>query len=115
MANAQAFAHKNNSFDNDTLVICTGTQVKIISSIQFYEFGKIVEVSTSLEHSDLNDLSCPIDTGIEPSKLSNSHTQSTLEQRVNFLQLSAYIRQNPYLSISFPQALTRAPPLFMCV
>lgn len=109
VANAQQFSSAANKLDDNTLVICTGSEIKFISSIDYFEFGKIVEVAPSVD-ADLT-IKCPVDTALQASDVQHNSLEIVHQSRAKLSFERHYLRESPFISIAYNIALTRAPPV----
>ncbi|MGB3724488.1 MAG: hypothetical protein WA981_01890 [Glaciecola sp.] len=111
LASAVRFSDAASALNENALVICTGSTVKVISSFHYFELGEIVELSNEQHSGDVSDLTCPLNDCVEPSKLPNNVVGYELLSRVSFLKLRVYEFQNPYLFNAYSIPATRAPPV----
>jgi len=109
ISNAQQFSSVANKLDDNTLVICTGAEVKFISSFDYFEFGKIVEVAPSVD-ADLS-VKCPIETGIPVSDVHHNSLEVVHQSRASLHLERSDLKEAPFISKPYSYAITRAPPI----
>lgn len=113
--NHQRMTDMNNEVGDDVLVICTGSQVKLISAYAYLELGQIIELSQDTPiNPDLNLalLECPVDSHTSPSvfAFTNIHSISTLSafQSVAIAVFFLEYARTPFASLQY----SRGPPSY---
>lgn len=110
LASAAKFAHANDSLNENSLVICTGSQVKIISSYHYFELGQVLELETLEVEAELADISCPLDNSLEPSAVLTTIANTAKAQKISFHRLYVSLQQSLLSFERYNSALSRAPP-----
>ncbi len=118
----------NSDTSDDTLLICTGKSVKLISSFEYFTNNRIVEVSDIGEapsfdpapsyflNSDKNashqteNIDCPVKLAIEPSFLDLDFLSVNIFTRGSFHLITERIVSLINVSLTYSPRLTRAPP-----
>jgi hypothetical protein len=117
VANAAKFTSINSGLPDDVLVICTGSSVKYISEKALFADGLMVEIEVEFGDKESaqqeNVFTCPIDEGLEKSKLLNINAVSQHLTRIGFLLGFSKIGQQPHSSFAFVLLPSRAPPFLV--
>ncbi|MFW8589910.1 hypothetical protein ACOI22_03815 [Glaciecola sp. 2405UD65-10] len=108
IANANQFTHAVNKVDDSVLVICTGSQVKYISSVDYFKFGKIVEVNSNLD-TEQKPL-CPVENTLQALDLVSEPYSLLCSYRTSLSLKSLSLPVKPYTFTPFNLATARAPP-----
>ena len=108
LANAHQFTYAKNKVDDSVLVICTGSQVKYISSVEYFEFGNIVEVASKLD-TDQKPL-CPLENSLQALDSVSDSNCVQCSYRTGLNIKPYWLPLKPYTFTPFNIAIGRAPP-----
>lgn len=112
LAGTAKFDALNSQLPQNVMAICTGSAVKYISEIEYFNNGTILEIvlpNQDTEHNTQSD-TCPVNTGLEQSRFFEYYSISQLVFTLYYVAISAEFKQSASFSFAYFLLPSRAPP-----
>lgn len=102
--NAQQYA------DEDSMMICTGSTFKWISTSAYFELGKVVFIDPPLNApEDINEIDCSFEY-LSDQQANTSLVYALLDDFIAYNATVITRAQRPYTSYPYQTSQSRAPP-----
>ncbi len=110
LASSYALDHAQQYANEDSMMICTGSSFKWISTSAYFDLGKIVYIDPPKNNSEkITEIDCSLLHLSDPQSLTPS-ISSLLDDFVAYKATAISLAKRPYTSYPYKTSQSRAPP-----